>query len=520
VNQNSSSDGKQTEQSSPLATNNHLNQQHTDSLEAYPTEIENDQSAVASLPADDSLTQDEQVTSPPTPIAYGQPLEAPALHLRYTRPVKPPSRIARPLPHWLLIAGIILTVVGMIIFHLTGSDWAAGALNAAHAALVLGVLLVVAFIIRSSAGLHSSLNPTRNRQRIFSLVAILLVFCYAFVAQALQSPLHIEQGKAFEHQQQWQQAINEYTMGGESAPTSVDLARVYTSWGLQLNQQHQYDEASQQFNVVITQFDNPATITELHRAQDGDITARIALAQQDMQKKNYSAATNDYDAILHLSYCSSTCTTQTTHLDATAYLDLGKSDLQAKNYNIAVDAFDYLLAHFPKGTPEIQQSHGYEAQALMGYGQQERVSDCPVAIPIYQRLATTFSDTSDGKQAKSALSAPQTVTGTFANVESDVAYTYMGLAQGLTPSSGDDLFNQWYDAYMTTTMDSNGNFTFTNVQQGNYDLIWYANNGIEENVEYMYYKEDASPVYIAHVGPLCPVHMGDVTNALTKTESL
>ncbi|WP_201362585.1 hypothetical protein [Dictyobacter formicarum] len=51
----------------------------------------------------------------------------------------------------------------------------------------------------------------------------------------------------------------------------------------------------------------------------------------------------------------------------------------------------------------------------------------------------------------------------------------------------------------------NGNFTFNNVSQGTYDLLWYANDGVTERLEYAVFSSDKSPFETITVGPLCPV---------------
>lgn len=470
---------------------------------------------------------------------------------------KQPGKLAQPLPLWAFLGGIVLIVALLIVLHLTGSDWAAGALHASYAALFIGTALIIALITRYLNGLGSSLNPTRRRQQVISISCILLIFIYSFVAQALQPTLHVSQGQALENQQQWQSAINEYTQGGEQAPTSVNLARTYTSWGLALDKQGHHEDASGKFLTVITQFNSPETATQLKRAQDGDINARLAPAQQNMQAKNYSQATSNYDTILQLAYCTAACKTKVGNLDATAYTDLGQSDVQKKDYQNAANAFDAVVKNFPNSpdithvraldattyynlgkaqlqaknysdavtsfdtlknsfpnAPEVKQSHNPMSQSLLGYGQKTRATNCSNAIPIYQRLAKEYGDTADGHTAQSALNAPQTVTGHFTNVDPSIPFSQIALTQGLQGGMGQDaLFNNWDNASMKTDIDSNGNFTFTGIAQGTYNLLWYANDGTYEHVEFIYSQTTLKPFYNATVGPLCSVDVGEVSNS-------
>src|SRR5216110_1280294 len=128
-----------------------------------------------------------------------------------TRPPKPLSRLARPLPLWALLGGIVLIIGLLVALHLTGSDWGQGAANASRAAVYIGIILVVVLILRSlnwqnSSGMASSLNPTRVRQYIVSLLCIIVIFVYSGVSQALVPTLHIAQGRSQEGQRQWQTA--------------------------------------------------------------------------------------------------------------------------------------------------------------------------------------------------------------------------------------------------------------------------------------------------------------------------
>lgn len=455
------------------------------------------------------------------------------------------AKLAQRLSLWLFLGGIVL----IIVLHLTGSDWADGALHASRAALVIGIVLVFALIVQLIAGLNPSLKPIHVRQRVISITCILFLFIYSFIAQALQPTLHVSQGASLEAQQQWQQAINEYTMGGERSSTSVYLARTYTSWGLALSMQHHHNEALVMFNTVITQFDSPMTSAQVRRAQGGDISVRLGLAQQNMQAKDYNAAINKYNMTLKLFYCTTDCKTNVSNLDAiafsdlgqsyvakknyqqaviafdtvlnnfsdapaavqartldaVAYYNLGKDHLQAKNYNDAVKTFDALKSRFPNAL-EVKQSHGYMSKALLGYGQQTRASNCSRAIPTYQRLTKEYGDTNEGKQAQYELNAPQTVKGRFFNDQPNITFSQIALTQGLVGGMpADVLFNKWDNAYMKATIDSKGNFIFSNVSQGTYDFLWYANDGISEHIAFIYFSPGMSPFETIGVGPLCAV---------------
>lgn len=444
------------------------------------------------------------INYPPVP-----PMPAPV-----AKPPKQPGRLARPLPLWAFLGGLGLLIVLFVVLHLTGSDWAAGSAHASGAALLLGILLLIALAVRLGDGMASILNKTRVRQAITSAIIIVVLFIYSGVAFSIQPSLHIAQAHSLENQQQWQSAIDEYTQGGERAPDGVDLARTYTSWGLALNKSQHFNEALTKFATVIKDFTASPAQDELHRAQAGDIAARIGLSRQSLDAKDYDGASKNLDIVLELPYCDNACQTQASALDATAYYNIGEGKLQSQDYESAVNAFDKVLSKF-SSAPEATQLHGDMAKALLGMGKQERSSSCSTAIPTYQRLAKEYGDTGEGKSAQNDLNAPQDVTGHFTNIEPDVPFNQIGLTNGLKGGMGkDDLFAKW-DAATKTDIQGNGNFAFHGIPQGSYDLMWYANNGTYEYAEFIYHQVSKEPTFVAQVGPLCPVDMGNISNIHT-----
>jgi tetratricopeptide (TPR) repeat protein len=401
----------------------------------------------------------------------------------------------------------------MVVLHLTGSDWAAGAAHASTVALILGLVLLVALVVRTINGMASSLNSRRLWQYVLSIISIAVLLIYSGISQSLEPVLHLAQASSLEQQQQWQAAIAEYSMGGEHAPDSVSLARTYASWGLALNNKQDYNNAVNKFNTVIQQFNGSDNTAQVTRAQQGMIVARFALGQQSMQAKQYADATSRFDAILALPYCDSSCHTKVSSSDATAYYESGEGYLQSKDYTNAVNAFDNVLTNF-SSAPEAKQLHGDMAKSLLGQGQSMRASSCSSAIPTYQRLAKEYKDTPEGKQAQHDLSAPQTVSGTFTNVEKDAVFSQVALTKGLMGGMNTDaLKSAWDNAMVTTDIQSNGKFVFTGIAQGTYDLMWSGNDGTYVYYEFMYHQLSKQPMYVANVGPLCGVDMGAVSNS-------
>ncbi|WP_161977943.1 hypothetical protein [Dictyobacter kobayashii] len=138
-----------------------------------------------------------------------------------------PKKQSAPLPLWLFIGGIVLTIALLIGLYFLGSDWAEGASQASVAALIIGVLVAVGWLVRTRL---RAIVPTSKKRRIVSTVFLLVLLIFSGWARFAQASLHQWQGQALESQQKWQQAINEYAFSGEQAPNGTDIARTYTSW--------------------------------------------------------------------------------------------------------------------------------------------------------------------------------------------------------------------------------------------------------------------------------------------------
>ena len=100
----------------------------------------------------------------------------------------------------------------------------------------------------------------------------------------------------------------------------------------------------------------------------------------------------------------------------------------------------------------------------------------------------------------------------------NIHFTQMGLTHGLHGGmSSDDVFNAWDSATLKTDIQSNGDFSFSGMAQGDYDLFWSGTEDlgsvIYQKVEFIYSPTTSQPTYVAHVGPLCPVDMGKVSNS-------
>ena len=415
--------------------------------------------------------------------------------------VRPPRQPAKPLPLWAFLGGIALIMALIVAVFLLGSDWADGAAKGSIATGMLAVVLAVAWFVRTRIG--GGLQSRRVRS-VLSVCFLLVLLLYTGITQAGQTTLHMAEGHFHEGQQQWQQALNEYTLVGEKAPDGLDLARTYTSWGLALSQSQHYKDARTKFDFVFDHFTADQVKSEVKRAQAGDIAARLGEARQYMQAGNYSDATETYDILLRLDYCNSTCKSQARPLSATAYYDLAESQMKAKQYKAAVISFDQILSNFAD-LPEAKKSHGEMAKALMGEGDDDRSYFCSAAVEPYQRLAKDYSDTPEGQKAQQALKQPVDVKGNFVNFEVNLNFTQIGLLQGIDKNtSKDDLFAIWHKTTLKVDIQDNGDFVFHNVPQGTYNIAWYTQTDTEEWIQL--------GGYIAFVAPLCTLDLGSISN--------
>ncbi|GER91798.1 hypothetical protein KDW_59600 [Dictyobacter vulcani] len=205
---------------------------------------------------------------------------------------------------------------------------------------------------------------------------------------------------------------------------------------------------------------------QLQRAHQGEVQARVAIGKQNFQQGKYSDAMQSFDKLLTLSYCDAACQKEVKGLDATSLWNVGKDQL---------------------------------------------TNACSMAVTTYQRLDKDFADTTEGKNAHNALKQPQNVTGHFVNDVPDRHFTRMSLVKGLRGHmTSDQMFSLWDHTTLKTDMNANGDFTFTGIPQGNYDLLWYQNVNGTEHVAFRYNDLTLVPLHHANVGPLCPVDVGTV----------
>lgn len=447
----------------------------------------------------------------PNPLV-GQPGVWPAPGVMPAAQPSAPSKLIRPLPLWGFIGSIVAGVVLLsILTFFTGADWAAGAQTAGVVALVLGVLVLIAFGVRTGLGMLVETNAHRRAQIISSLLVTLLLIAVGAIGLTQQTGIHAAQAHALESQHNWQAAINEYQDAGQQAPSSEDLARTYDSWGKQFVSTGQYADGIAKFEIVTSTYTQAPN--GFAQAKSDAIQAYQGWAQQALQSQKYDQATQHYDKLLTQTYCDSACQTQISALDATAYDKLAEQKLnqQPPDYASAVAAFNQLTTRFSSSSVS-QGAHADYAKALWGDGQQLLTTACSSALTIYQQLSSQFSDTTQGQQATTALTQPEPVRGSFtSNIPGSPDTPTVGLVQGTTPGMTSDQFYAILLKAPLAIVHSDGTFSFKPVKQGSYYLVWGTINSSTGAA--IFYNAQTYP---AAVGPLCPLDMGSINEVFPK----
>src|SRR5678815_4275443 len=112
----------------------------------------------------------------------------------------------------------------------------------------------------------------------------------------------------------------------------------------------------------------------------------------------------------------------------------------------------------------------------------------------------TYGDTPQGKQATTALAAPQKITGKFTGLPIGNPVPRVRLSKFANPTAF--VFSNDY----ATNLDSaSGTFTFAAVKQGAYNLSTARDLGYK--TDFHYYHGAAGDLYSIKVGPLCALDL-------------
>lgn len=420
--------------------------------------------------------------------AWSAPPEHPEKHL---------SRLARPLPASI---SLLLTVAALLITAATFSvdeivahaDWAGGVRVAGIAALALAGVTFAILIVRLAAGRRAASTIA------LSLILALLLAGAGVSGLTFADPLHGLQARALEQKGDWPGAIYEYELAGEHAPSAPDIARAYDEWGEQLMRQRHYKDAVSDFIIVLAQF--PQSGAAVDRAQTDLFNAYVAWVRAGDPAIPYGEAVAEIVSYRSAPGCDATCQATAQALEPQIRYQYGVQLIAQRQFVAAVEQFEIVQTHFPV-SPYSAQSHVGAAQAYWALGQQQLQGSCVDAIPTYQALAKSYGDTPEGKNAKAALAAPQSVTGTISGFTDPTPVVY--LSRSLSVGPGFFVASDDYRA----TVNSRGDFLFTGVAQGGYNLsaASYIAGGA---IIYPYWVGPSGNLYFVHVGPLCPTQIG------------
>jgi tetratricopeptide (TPR) repeat protein len=414
-----------------------------------------------------------------------------------------------------LIGASALVALVLAGLQLSGIDWAAGAIRLGTGAAVVAGLIILVTAVRAAVNRGQASEKGLVTRYLAPVLGVVLLLALAGSAFGLQAPIHGAQAFVLDHSQDYQRAIDEYTLGGEQAPGSSNLARVYNDWGEQLTKQQQFGTAVDKFNTVLSTY--AGATGEVARAQKDSVTAYLGWGKQASAQLKYQDATQHFDTLLQQSFCDAACQTQASALDATAYYNLAQAALSAGQYAAAVNAFHALSSRFASA-PEAGQIHASFATALLGLGkQQAKQSPCPDAIATYHELTTNYSDTPEGQQAVADLAAPQPVMGRFTSAIPSGATVF--LTRGLRSDSTGDQVVAILNASPHAPVSSDGSFAFAPLAQGQYDLAWAFPLG-SDSAEYVtVFNLDGTPFLVASVGPLCAFTFGAIQAPFIPTSA-
>lgn len=407
---------------------------------------------------------------------------------REPQPEPEPSALSQPFPVWLTVLAPVVMVFTLALayvaeVYLLGADWATGALAASLAALALAVVTVIVLIARVVAG--------RRAIGMVALAALLTIaLTGAGVAGISQiSPLRMAQGKQFEANHQWQAAIDEYAQAGESAPNAPDVARAYTEWGEQLATSSDFAGAVSKLTIVTQTYAKSGAIVQRGRADL--FNAYVSWIRSGATTVPFAQAITFLNGYVNDPACDTTCKSAISGVSGQAHFELGQQLLTTNQYKQAISEFELVQLQFATSSYS-SQAHAAAAQAYLALGKQTLSQDCASAIPIYQTLAKTYGDTSEGKQAIAKLAAPVAVSGAVSGAPSKPPVTFY-LSLRIDPS------HYYQSGEYHTGLSASGAYSFPSVKPG----VYYPTMLQTTATQIIYSSWPGNPGYAVTVTPLC-----------------
>jgi tetratricopeptide (TPR) repeat protein len=467
----------------------------SDSYSGWSTANEAERHAAPAAVLDDPWT--------PSPLSPSSPLyDAPTTpHLAIT-PLEERQRpaLAEPFPRsWMLMiagGGALALIVAFLVQALVvRGDWAESALVAGYTAFGLAIFALVIAGIRFALG--------RRATAFYALAGMLLVVLLATGggSLALAHQLHLVQAQNFETSGQWEQAAKEYAIYGERAPHAPNLGRVYLHWGQALTKKQAWSDAATHLSAALAANPSDAKLTAQINA--ALYMAFVGWIGADAAHVPYAAAIESFKTQRGASGCDAACQDQSATLEAQARYLYGQQLSTAQSYAEAAKQFSTIETQFASNS-YAGQAHIAAATAYLALGQQQVASKtCTDAVPTYQTLAKTYGDTPQGKQATTALAAPQKITGKFTGLPIGNPVPRVRLSKFANPTAF--VFSNDY----ATNLDSaSGTFTFAAVKQGAYNLSTARDLGYK--TDFHYYHGAAGDLYSIKVGPLCALDLGSI----------
>jgi len=418
--------------------------------------------------------------------------------------------LGRPFPWWatllaLLVPALAIEAVYAVVTGPLGGDWAYGAQIAGIVALGLAGVALVMTLLRVVLG--------RRALSAVGLGLALVVLLGAVGSSGLLGgqQLHLAQAGQLERAGRWSTAIHEYTLAGQSAPSSGDIARVYDEWGESDFQRQLYPAAIVQFNTVISDYSGAG--------------AYVTRADHDLYQTYSDWITSggtdvDYpSALLFLgqykvgAQCDAGCLSAANDIQTQAYYQYGVKLANQGEYLLAITQFESAQALLP-GSQYALLAHQAAAPVYYSLGQQDlNAGDCTDAVTTYRTLVSSYQGTSQAQQAGQALAAPVQVTGNLTNY-APTGYTptaYLSKTANAPNSKNAPFGSFYFSRDYSTSLASSGAYTFSGVAPGNYTLSvvgatttsWWSNTS------------DGS-LYFFPVSPLCGAQVKTLDGTLIR----
>lgn len=360
------------------------------------------------------------------------------------------------------VAVMVLALIFGLIFFFAKSassagsiapDWGLASLRIGLVAALLSISGIIAWFLLWRAHVQAVLA----RVGVFTLV--LIVIGAAGLLSA--SPLRRLQGQWFEARGQYGLALGAYQLSGDTIATNPTMARIAIEWAEELSAHQQFGDAVAQLQPVVAA---PAIDETLAMRARQDIVADyLAWGNQAQQRRTFRVALARYQVLGQAPYCDTSCESQVHTANAQALLGLAEQLTDEKQY----------------------------AQA----------------VATYQQLVSSYSDTSEGQEARTALSLPQPLQGRLIYPDGSAAANFQVLlASQWTFDSSTQVLKLAGQQYQART-DGTGAFSITSVAVVNTYMIAWIDTGGQSGT---CITTNNQPLYTVQAQPLRATDAGTI----------